>query len=61
MFFECETSEFPNIYFYMLFCDLRQLRKVYVICDSFGLTKGNSNKILICLEPLLVVFGLEPT
>ena len=61
MFFECETFEFPNLYFYMLFCNLRQLGKVYVICDPFGLTKGNSNKILICLEPWPVVFVLEPT
>jgi hypothetical protein len=61
MFFECKTFEFPNLYFYMLFCNLRQLGKVYVICDPFGLTKGNSNKILICLEPWSVVFVLELT
>ena len=61
MFFECETFEFLNLYFYMLFCNLRQLGKVYVICNPFGLTKGNSNKILICLELWTVVFVLEPT
>jgi hypothetical protein len=50
MFFEYETFEFPNLYFYMLFCNLWQFEKVYMICDPFGLTKGNSKKILICLE-----------
>jgi hypothetical protein len=61
MFFKCETYEFLNMYFHMLFCNLRQLGNVYVICDPFGLTKRNSNKILICLKPWPVVFVLEPT
>jgi hypothetical protein len=61
MFFACETFEFSNLYFYMLFGNLRQLGKVYVICDPFGLIKGNLNKILICLEPWPMVFVLEPT
>ena len=46
--------------FSLAICNKKQFGKAYVICDPFGLTKWNSNKILIYLEPWLVVFVLEP-